>query len=252
MSITIAPSKNYPSPMNALPTKFNRSPPESDKMIALEIDWGTMGQSVAFNLADNSTLTFSQLVSMCIDNSQCGADVQFTFPDTADIVTIPAYSPRVIVPVFTNQLFFYAATIGGESEDITRVQLLNFVPPPIAVPVTQEQEAAIFNNVSIDANGTQQIIPAGISGTIEGVYITAQMTSSAGNAGFFIFEILDGNGTVIGGSQVATPIGSTTSQVALESSNLRVRFQNGLSIVWTSTALTGLSSVSINIYYRTP
>ena len=252
MPITIGPSKNYPSPLNALPTKLRRSPPESDKMIALEIDWGSMGQSVAFNLADNSTLTFSQLVSLVVDNSQCGADVRFTFPDTADIVTIPAYSPRVIVPVFTNQLFFYAATIGGESEDVTRVQLLNFVPPPIAVPVTSEQEAAVISGLNIATSGSRVLLPATINGTLEGLFIQTQGAATTGNSSTVTWMLEDGTGAAIANGIITNAAGTQPAVISFDNPNMRVRFQDGLNFVVVAGPNTATSLAYINLYYRTP
>ena len=252
MPLVIPPSANYPSPLNALPTKLRRPPPESDKMIQLEIDWGTMGNSVSFNLADNATLAFSQLVSMVIDNSQCGADIQFTFPDTGDIVTIPAYSPRVIVPVFTNQLFFYASIVGGESEDVTRAQLLNFVPPPIAVPTSQEQEVAVFNNIASNVAGSQTLLANTISGTVEAVTVVSNIVASAGQGGVQTFLIEDSTALVIAGGQASFGNGGQNTFVPVNNTNMRVRFQGGLTITWTSVSLQAPSALSVSIYYRTP
>ena len=253
MALTIAPSKNYPSPLNALPTKLRRDAPESDKVIPVEIDWGVMGQSVAFNLADNATLTFSQLVSINVDNSQCGADVVLTFPDTSDTVTIPAYSPRVICPVFTNQLMFYAATIGGETEDVTRLMLCNFIPPPIAVPTTQEQEFANIASVNTQANGSQQLIPASVNGTLEGLSITSMPNAAAGSTAYYTYIIEDGNSNVIATCNDWCGPGPNRGQIVFSNEALRVRFQNGVKLVWTVTGSTGSnSSVAVNLFYRSP
>ena len=114
MPVTVPPAINYPSPLLSQPDRYMQVPPEGARMIPCEIDWGTMGSggtlitSMSINLQNNSTKTFTQICSLAVDNSACCSDVQFVFPDTAETMTIPAYTPKCIVPVFTKALLISA------------------------------------------------------------------------------------------------------------------------------------------------
>lgn len=252
MALVVPPAVNYQSPLVAVPTRWqNKNPAEGPKMIPCEIDWGQMGgpnNSVFFNLQNNATLNFSQITAIAVDNSACGGDVQFAFPDTTETVTIPAYSPKIIVPVFTNQTQFYVLGIGVQATDVTRFSIQNVVPPPIAVPVTEEQNTAVFNNITtqITAPGTLQLVPAGVNGTVETVFATV----NAGG-GILIFTLQDGSGKIIAGGQTTGVAGSSTFTV-LDLQEIRVRFQNGLRFISSVATISAGGAASINVYYRTP
>jgi hypothetical protein len=254
MTISVPPSVNYPSPLVAIPTKVLNDPPEGNKIINCEVDWGTMGgagKSVYFNLQNNATLNFSQICAVSIDNSNCGGDVEFVFPDTSETMQIPAYSPKVIVEVFTNSTQFYLVGEGTEPEDITRFSLLNFVPPPVSVPTTQEQESAAPTTTDVGSApaGTTQLIPAGISGTLEGLTLNGAF-STGGIAGF-TWDIEDGNGTIISQGKWVQDTG-IIAPLILSLNPIRVRFQNGLIFRWTASSMTSPNYVIANAVYRTP
>lgn len=254
MGIIIPVATNYQSPLTAVPTRWqNESPPEGPSMIPCEIDWGSMGgtaKCVYINVQNNTYANFSQIVALSVDNSNCGADVEFVFPDTAETITIPAYSPKVVVPVFTNQVQFYVSAPNAASEDITRFSIHNVLPPPIALPTTQEQNAAVFNNITaqVTAPGTLQLVPASISGTLETLFATV---NAGATAGILIFTLQDGNSTVIAGGQT-TALSGGSSVIVLDLQQIRVRFQSGIKFVSSSATLSSGSACSINLYYRTP
>jgi hypothetical protein len=250
MPLAIPPAVNYPSPLIALPTKWENTPPEGPMIVPCEIDWGIMGGSnnnVSINMQNNAVLNFSQIVALSVDNSNCGADVQFVFPDTTETMTVPAYTPKLIIPVFTNQTQFFVYAPLAQSEDITRFSIHNTLPPPIAVPVTAEQNIAGVAGVNISA-GTTQIVPANISGTLETMIVFVSMTTSA----IINFNIQDGNGAVIATAQLPGPLSGNAYVEPIDLQNVRVRFQNGIKLVITTPTGSTDGSVMVNLYYRTP
>lgn len=251
MPLVIPPAVNYQSPLVAVPTRWqNENPPEGPKMIPVEIDWNTMGGAnncVFINLQNNATLNFSQIVALAVDNSSCGGDIQFVFPDTTETVTIPAYSPKVIVPVFTNQTQFYVLGIGVASEDVTRFSIQNVVPPPIAVPTSQEQNAVSVSGVSVLATGLTQLVPATVNGTLETLQVAVYM-----DGGTLVFDIEDGTGKVIAGGSVTESVGGFLNFVPVDLQDIRVRFQTGLKLNIVSNAGITAGTISVNLYYRTP
>lgn len=253
MGISVPPAINYQSPLVALPTRWDQPPNEGSKIIPVEVDWATMGgtsNTVAFNLQNNATLEFSQIVAISIDNSACGADIQFIFPDTSETLSIPAYSPKIIVPVFTNQRQFWLTAPNAESEDITRFALLNSLPPPIAVPTTQEQNFDVFINTNVAGSSNTQLLAAAINGTLENISVNFCCGGDAGVSNFQ-WTIQDGNSNVIAGGQVRANANQNTPQLSLN--DLRVRFQSGLKLIWTNSGNLGVNAVlPINLYYRTP
>lgn len=258
MPITVPPATNYQSPLVAIQTVYRRDPQEGDMMIACEADWGTMGGSgtekaISFNLQNNSTLSFSQICAISVDNSDCGADVRFVFTDTAYTVTIPAYSPLVICEVFTNSKSFYlTAGFDGEvveGSDVTRFQIHNSLPPPVSIPTSLEQDTSQADNIDATVAGSTALIPAGVNGTLETLSVVAQLANTTGDIG--AWTIQDGSGNIVAGSQVVSS--SAASNVPpFVLPNIRVRFTNGLNFVITSTNLPAGSKFGVNIFYRKP
>src|ERR1700761_8517018 len=102
MSIVIPQGAvNYQSPLVAVPDINQQQPREGMKLISCEIDWGSTDKgsgAVFFNLQNNATLEVSQICGLVVDNSNCGADLEFVFPDTSTTIGIPAYAPYTVVP----------------------------------------------------------------------------------------------------------------------------------------------------------
>lgn len=250
MPINVPPAVNFPDPLVALPTRYLQDPVEGAKFIHCEVDWGSMGgasKCVNFNLQNNATLAFSQIVALAVDNSGCGADVEFVFPDSAETLSIPAYSPKVIVEVFTNQRQFYLQAPNAQSEDVTNFSIHNTLPPPIAVPTSQEQEFANVGSISGDATSNTAIIPAGINGSLETANILFYTGTVSGGA---TWELIDGNNNVLAAGIAAAS--SISTSIILDLQSVRVRFQNGLYFKIIATSFTGGAIFSINLYYRTP
>ena len=256
MTLSVPPAVNYQSPLIAVPTRWDQAPIEGSKIIPCEVDWGTMGGTnhcVSFNLQNNATLNFSQIVALSIDNSLCGSDIEFIFPDTTETLFIPAYAPKTIVPVFTNQTQFWLSCSNAQSEDITRFSILNSMPPPVAIPTTQEQNAALQSDVTTASSGSPsstQIIPIGVNGTIENIFITYNIYANA-TGGSVSWALVDGNGKTVCKGYNFGNLNNWASGISFSLSDMRIRFQNGLSFNWSSQSVAAGAS-DINVFYRTP
>lgn len=254
MPFQVPNAVNYPSPLNAVPSRWASDPVEGPKIINCEVDWGAMGgaeKTLNFNLQNNATLNFSQIVALAVDNSECGSDIQFSFPDTETTISIPAYAPYTIVPVFSNQTMFYLSSPNAESEDVTRFGILNSLPPPVAVPTTEEQQFANSYQADITSSGSLQLIPTSVNGTLENVMIACDIyDTSVGTSGTVVMTLKDGKGNVIARGSAATF--ATAANVSLfQGQMLRVRFQNGLVVQWTSVSIVN-GALTANAFYRTP
>jgi hypothetical protein len=258
MALTVPVAQNYQSPLIFVPSVWqNDSPREGAGSIACEIDWGTMGGTnncVSINPQTNTAnpQSISQICALKIDNSSCGADVQFVFPDTGDTVSIPAGSPDTITPVFTRGTFFYVIAPSAEVEDITRFQILNVVPPPLSVSAADfEQDTVSFNDIVNDGVTTTQLIPNTVNGSIQALSIFATV-ADASAGGSYIYNIEDSTGRAIAGFQISVPTGGNFNGLVLNLNDVRLRFVGGVKIVASGGGAGPLGHLSINMYYRTP
>jgi hypothetical protein len=255
MSLLVPSAVNYPSPLNYVRWAMKDPAPEGNAYISCEVDWATMGganKAVAFNLQQNATQGFSQIVALVVDNSNCGADVQFVFTDSGDTLTVPAYSPKVICPVFTASRTFYLVSQLDSQEvltsDVTRFLVCNFMPPPIAVPTSLEQSIAAVGGIDM-ATASTVLVPATISGTLEGLVLTLGVNAS--NSGNGTWQVVDGNAIVLAEGSIAVSSGAKVNLTLFNNNNMRVRFANGLFVTCTETAVLG-AIIAANAYYRTP
>jgi len=252
MSLLIPPAKNYPSPLVSLPSRLLKAPREGHRAIPCEINWLTMGGAencVNINLQNNATLEFSQICALKVDNSICGIDVQFIFPDTSETITFPAYSPTTIVPVFTNQTQFFVVGTGTEAVDTTRFQILNYCPPPVAVPDNSAQNLGSILGVAMGV-GVTQIVPATASGTLEAMYITTQSVTSIDFDATFEFE--DGQGNALPSTGLSLAGGSNATAVIMNLNPLALRFKDGIILTQSGTFPDAASKINVNMLYRTP
>lgn len=252
MGLSIPNSNVFQNPMNAVPfVGMNEQPVEGPLSISCEVDWSLYPlNSVSFNAAPNpgQPNCLSQITALQIDNSQSGVDVQFLFPDTGQTITIPAYSPYVLVPVISRSTVFYLATLGvTETEDITRFQILNVLPPPVSVPTSQEQESISDNSIDASTVGTTTMLANNVNGTLEFLSV---FLASGTPPGFVKFNVQDGAGKVIGSGNV----GTNTENVGylLINMPMSVRFSQGLVFDITSSTISPGSIFTVNALYRTP
>lgn len=256
MSINIPPAKNYTSPLVALPSIMRKDPTEGDRLVPIEIDWGptaNMGgpnNCVAINLYATATQTISQIVALSIDNSACAADLEFVFPDSSQTYRVPAYTPVAVFEVVTNQTNFFVQAFNPEDGDVTRFAILNFLPPPIVLPVTQQpQSAAAFGAISATAAATTQLIPNTIDGRVEVLSIIATLNS--GSSGSTAYVLKDGNGTVLNAGQVYSQNGTNQNVICFQASSLDLPFVDGLQFIVTpGTGIASGSTFIVNLAYR--
>lgn len=231
------------------------------KCVPIEINWGTMGGTnkiVGLNIGNaGGTVAFEDLCAIQCDNSQCGADIEFIFTDTQTTYTVPAYEPYVLFPIFTKSLQFYCVSkIDGqivETTDITRFTLFNFVPPPVVIPASQEQDTAAVNAIAGAVSSTQ-IIPAGLNGTVNVIYVNyASPFGGLPGAGEMTWTLVDGSGFVLWTGQMGGGISSAWNVQLVNMSGVAFRFQNGVKfnqVLAGGVAIGGAFNVVLG--YRQP
>jgi hypothetical protein len=253
MPLTIPPFVAYQAPLIPIAGRWNKVPPEGDKMIPIEIDWAITapaGQAVQFSL-NAGPVEFTQIVALSVDNGRNGADVSFIFPDTGRQLTVPAYSQGVY-PVFTNASTFYVISESANVGDISEFEILNSMPPPVSVLPSQEQSHSASPGVDLATNGITPIVAAGTTGTLQGFQISLTLRNlDAADHAATLF-LLDGNGTVLWATILIVPH-DTAQTTSVAQSGLRLRFANGLSFsVQGSTIPVGNSYATVNAYYSVP
>lgn len=252
MSLTIPPAPNYPNPVLSQPSAGMNPPSEGPRVIALELDWDpTKNAAFTVNCRINQAQDFSQIAGLAVDNSLCGSDVVFIFPDTQQTYTVPAYTPLAIFSVFTNQTQFYAIAKGALAIDVTRVAVLNFTPLPVVIPISQEQNTLISASIPI-VDGSTTILGTGISGTLEDLSIGVANPQATGGANFNErIEVQDGTGKLLGAINYAGRPNDTTNEQLLNLSGIFSRFSGGIKVVMTGGSGGG-GTLNVNAYYRVP
>lgn len=251
MPITIPEFVQYQAPLYPLRGLWNTIAPEGDRFVTAEIDWGSPGlfgvTTVQFQLSGNSPVAFTQIAALSVDNSRCGSGVDFLFPDSGFFLTVPGTNQGVY-PVFTNALMFYASAPLAAPGDITVFQILNSVPPPVAIQPAETQSHAAVPGVLIQ-NGTTNVVPPPTSGTLQSfTLVTSEEATTAGQADF---QLVDGTGAVLYHQTLTIPAGSSSQVIPV--SGVRVRFTGGINAVIASVSggITG-GNIAVNLYYSVP
>ena len=247
MPITIPPFDQYQAPIVPLRGLWNNPPPEGDKFALIEIDWliTTKNTAVQLLLSANSPVALSQIVALSVDNRNSGYDINFVFPDSGFVLTVPAYN-QVVAPVFTNALMFYAvADPNVVTSNRTVFMVLNSMPPPVALNPTAMQTVDAVNSIPVAA-GTTQIIASGINGTINGMLITLNFSATEGME----LQLIDGAGNLLW-QETASGIAGASEVFPI--SGLHIRFVNGVHLVISNVVGTaGNAQVNVNLFYTTP
>jgi hypothetical protein len=247
----VPPFVPYQAPLIALRGLWNNPPPEGDKFVPCEIDWSTQGgaaNAVQLALSSFSPVQFSQIVALYVDNGANGADVSFLFPDTGKQLTVPAYC-QGLFPVITNSLTFYVISTGAGSGDITIFQILNSMPPPVAVLPSQEQQSAAATGLSLGVDNGVVIVAAPTVGTLNAFSIN--MVSDYANPATFTIQLKDGLGHILFQEAVTM---QANSQQTVALSGLRLRFYDGLlaDVLYASGVPSGEAIANINAFYSVP
>lgn len=246
MSQTIPPFAQYQQPMFPLRGLWNAVPAEGDKFVSVYLDWSTINASaVQFALAGNSPVAISQIVALVVDNSRCGADIDFLFPDSGFVLSVPAYNGGVF-PVFTNALMFYAvASQAPGSSGITVFQILNSMPPPVAIAPSSIQNSVTETGVPLHTVGNTYVpvLPAPTSGRLTGFQISwSNSTDTSPTANL---DIIDGTTAI----KWAGTIEGTSGQMTVN--NMNVRFSGGLQLgILGSDYSSG--TLFITLFYTSP
>lgn len=258
MPIIVPPFVQYQAPLPPLRGLWHSKPPEGDRFVTAEIEWGITtppANAVQFSLSGNSPLAITQICAFNVDNTHCGADVQFLFPDSGSRLVIPAYN-QGLYPVFTNALMFYVFSPSASTGDLTIFSALNSIPPPVQVEPSAEQLFSSFSGLLLGENTLPPgmvVIPAPINGTLQSFSITtnALSPSDGGNGGDgATFALADGLGHIIWLGRI-TP--ATTTPIIV--SGLHVRFYDGLYIQNENAQppASGVNGLAIvNVYYSVP
>jgi len=228
---------------------WHARPPEGDRFVNAEIQWGTLGTGVGcvqFQLSGNSPVAFSQIVAMSVDNRRCSSNVDFLYPDSGFVLAVPAFNQGVY-PVFTNALMFYANSPGADIGDRTIVQVLNSMPPPVAIQPASEQSQASVSGVVISTPGTTPVALG--SGTLNAfsVAYNAQNTGSGNET--VTLQLIDGTGSILWADVLVVPPGAQSNSINL--SGLQLSFSGGINLVVTSPTITA-GSATVNLYYSVP
>jgi hypothetical protein len=247
LPLTIPAFAQYQQPMIPLRGLWNSSPREGDKTVNAEIDWGMFGATtcVQFQLAGNSPVAISQIAALYVDNSRCGADVAFIFPDSAFQVTIPAHT-QGLVPVLSNALMFYANAPAAVPGDVTIFQACNSMPPPIPLTPSATQQKATASGVSLATNASTVMVAGPASGTVVSLSGSVILNSAGGVQ----VSLADGAGHQLWIQNYSAVAGQIPLNIQVNAT-LNQRFVNGLNLVVSGTTVTG-GSVYMNAYYTSP
>lgn len=218
--------------------------------VSAEIDWliSPPSNAVQFSLSGNSPVALSQIVALVIDNGRSGADVSFVFPDTGFELVVAARNQGVF-PVFTNALMFYAVSPGAIQGDVTVLQIMNSMPPPIPITASMAQNHASLTSIPPQTNGTYGVVGPGINGTINTMSLSIDATAGA-SPGTFQLTLQDGSGAVLW-ADIISIAANSTQNIPINLTGLALRFRNGLSLIVSSSTVTG-GAIVINVYYSTP
>lgn len=253
--LNIPPAMNLPDNLVAVPSIMFRDPVEGKQSTTQVIDWsipiGKNLTTISVNLQNNATMNFSQICGLIIDNSACGSDITFMFPDTDVTITIPAYAPFTVLDVSTQQTQFFVVAHSPIVGDLTRYSILNFAPPPVAVPVSIQQLVVSVMSIPLNGVATTPIVLPGVNGSLRTLNVTAGWNAAPGPFNDALV-LEDGTGAVLWAANVlgdATPPGGTILLADL--TGLSTRFSNGVSLIQTGGFATG-GTVDVNFYYRIP
>lgn len=249
------PALSINDPLVALPSRMFSEPREGRKTITTTIDWSIPLAknlaAVSYNLQNNATLEFSQICGLIVDNSDCGSDLDFVFMDTNVTISIPAYAPYTVLDVASNQTQFVVVAKGAIVVDRTSFSILNFAPPPVAVPITRMQQNVAVGSIAVTGAGSTVIVPNTTNGTIQGLNITiaCPTPSVAFNDAF---TLADGSGKALWtGNAAQANSGSGFITSLIDQQGLGLRFRAGLNLVQAGAATPG-ATLDVNVYYLIP
>jgi hypothetical protein len=261
MALTIPPSKNYQSPLVAVPSLMQDEPVEGRKQVPCEVTWSTAlagaGKTISFNLQNNATLDITQISTIKVDNSGCGADVTFIFPDTNDTITIPAGTPDVVAAVFSNGRMFYVTAPNSLDTDVTRFQLLNYRMDPADIPLARNQQATKAAFIDFGTPPPLDLISTAINGTLNSANMNYALTPTGVPGAVQHTVLLKDNRLGTPTFTIPIPIaadGSINSMSnVLKLEGLNLRFKGGVWLDFTTSGVgNGSQLLGIFLTYLIP
>jgi hypothetical protein len=240
-SLIIPPAVNYQAPIVSIPTLYRNEPKEGPRMVPITIPWGNAGADncVYINTSQNTPNPISQIVALAVDNTRCGADVIFSFPDTQQTITVPT-GESVVMPVFTGSLAFYVLSPDALSTDVTNLTIHNSMPPAIDINKSRFQSFSV--SAPVNPGAITQMLPD-ITGTINSISLS---TNGGGYGNFYLadqpqeFEL-----------QASF---STSGNLCCSMNGLAVRFKNGIQAQFSASYVTSGATLEgfVNIAYTVP
>jgi hypothetical protein len=260
MTINIPAFVQSQLPVVPLKGNWNRKPknpdgsPQDDMFVSQEIDWlaqgATAGKAIQFSMSGNSPVTLGQIAALVVDNSRCGSDVQFYFPDTGFELTVDARA-QGIFPVMTNALVFFAIGNNATNTDITIMQVCNTVPPPVAqFPASAQQVVGTASILIGTGAASTALVAAGINGTLQSFSQTLTFQNAA--VGGVTIALQDGTGAILWQGTYTCPAGGIVNIPITSPPGLNVRFRNGLNAVTVASSAGNSGSWFPNVYVSIP
>lgn len=250
---------NVTEPLASVPSFLrDASPlPEGDRQVSSLVTWGANFPSgvALVNLNSIDTAPLSRICALYVSNLFSTADAEFFFPDTGFILTVPA-GETGLFPVVTNQAKqFYVMAPQAVAGDQTVWTAFNYVPPPVAMPIPLFNAIATTGTLGI-ADGTTNLIGAGLSGLVTAIDLDLSGAIGGGGAGTVTVQIQDGDvPTTIATAAVTVPAAATLAflpgRKLLSLTGLSIRYTNGLNAVVAHTGTAPASGqFAVNIYHR--
>lgn len=265
MPFIIPTAARYQRPLNQMIDDWQKAPPEGGLQIPLEITWTDYpgattpaGKAVNINFNSMTTKPMRRIAALVVDNSKCGADVRFIFTDVDNSIVIPAYSPQVIVPVFSNLTNFYVINDNEViSGDVTRFSCHNTVPPPIAIPISELQNVAASAGIEVDGTSNNVIAASTVNGTLDSLQLTFSNTIIGASQYLATFRFRDGANRTLGIAQLSSDSSTDIPENGslFNMTGMNIRFSGGITMqqaLLNGTITAGQSFVSANALYRTP
>ena len=121
----------------SLPTPMLEPPPEGNRTVPVAISWLqdaiAPAWAVHFNAREQRETPISQIAGIHVDNSFNSQACIVEFPDTQFQILVGPRS-EAYYPVTTNGLEFFTWLETAPTQyDQTVIQVLNFLPPPVAL-----------------------------------------------------------------------------------------------------------------------
>lgn len=230
MTMQVPISTPYAGTITPVPSRLLNIPAEGNMQASLAIAWSA-GAAFSINMNQFGPQPWSQIASAYVDNTQCDADVTFYLIPTGTTVTVPANTQGLFLLPCISSTFTIGSALASEA-DTTSIVIFNFVPPAMAVAETQIASTATIAAVTLAANATTAVVPAGTYGVLTGFSISAcDFLPVASDTGEATIALIDGEGNVVWIGEISGISSNTTIFIPVVTvTGIVVPFQNGLGL----------------------